>query len=201
MLYDVEVVLLLASASEEKRRNLSMILKFLAPLYTALGSAYGFVPEFVRDPVDLLVWKWNQAMKNHAKNGERNIYAEELLIYVLGVYAFIGLAVIVYCVLVWLNLMKLPEQKKLVQPVEQRKEKKKHKWFGSDVVARHNTSSDCWATLENKVYNLTKYIKKHPARDKILASAGGELPADKSILLNEIEEYFIGYLIEEKKDK
>ena len=175
-----------------------------------LGTAWDLVrpvydkvtPEIVKDKVELLVWKWGQAMKNHAKNGERNVYAEELLLYVLGIYAFIGVCVIVYCILVWLNLVKLPVQKKLVPQVEgNKKDKKKHKWFSHEVVSRHNTASDCWATLDNKVYNLTKYIKKHKARDKILANAGGELPADRSILIGDLEEYFIGYLIEEKKDK
>ena len=155
----------------------------------------------VKENFDLLVWKWTQAMKNHAKNGERNVYAEELLIYVLSAYAIIGVLVILGCFLVWLGVLKLPEQKKLVPQVEQRKLKKKHKWFSPEVVAKHNKSNDCWVTFEDKVYNLTKYIKKHPAREKILGNAGGEIPSDKSILLNVLEEYFIGHLIEEKKEK
>ncbi|QDZ17764.1 cytochrome b5 heme-binding domain-containing protein [Chloropicon primus] len=160
--------------------------------------------ERAKDTFDLFVWKWSMAMKNHAKNGERNVYAEELLLYVLGIYAVIGVLVILGCILVWLDILKLPEQKKLVPELEEnekKKEKKKHKWFSSEVVARHNTASDCWGTLDNKVYNLTKYIKKSPARAKILENAGGEIPAHKSILLSDIEEYFIGYLIEEKKEK
>ena len=52
-------------------------------------------------------------MKNHAKNGDRNVYAEELLLYVLSAYAVIGGLVIIYCILVWLNLVKLPEMKKV----------------------------------------------------------------------------------------
>lgn len=162
----------------------------------------GWLYETVKENFDLLVWKWNQAMKNHAKNGDRNVYAEELLLYVLSAYAVIGGLVIIYCILVWLNLVKLPEMKKV--PKIESKQKKKQKWHSSDVVAKHNTPKDCWATLDNKVYDLTKYIapsRKHPARAKILANAGGELPSDKSILLNELEEYFIGYLIEIKKDK
>ena len=44
----------------------------------------GWLYEMVKENFDLLVWKWNQAMKNHAKNGDRNVYAEELLLYVLS---------------------------------------------------------------------------------------------------------------------
>ncbi len=54
---------------------------------------------------DLLIWKWGQAMKNHAKNGERNVYAEELLTYVLYGYISIGAIIVIYCILVFFNVV------------------------------------------------------------------------------------------------
>jgi cytochrome b involved in lipid metabolism len=29
-------------------------------------------------------------------------------------------------------------------------------------VAKHASESDCWMAIENKVYNLTDYLNKHP---------------------------------------
>ena len=62
---------------------------------------------------DLLWWKWNQAMQNHAKNGEKNVYAIELLLYVLYAYIACGAIIIIGCILVWLGYLKLPERKLL----------------------------------------------------------------------------------------
>ena len=73
--------------------------------------------ESVKLNFDLLIWKWNQAMKNHAKNGERNVYAEELLLYVLYVYAAIGVIIIFYCVLVYFGYAQafpVPNRKSLL---------------------------------------------------------------------------------------
>ena len=68
-------------------------------------------------------------------------------------------------------------------------------------MAKKTTAKDCWVTVENKVYNLTKFIRKHPDREAILDCAGGAL--DPALGLNEedIEDHCIGYLIELKKDK
>ena len=39
-------------------------------------------------------------------------------------------------------------------------------------VAKHN-SHDCWMIIEGKVYNLSKYMDKHPAgMDAIMSSCG-----------------------------
>lgn len=75
--------------------------------------------ETVKMNFDLLLWKWNQAMKNHAKNGERNVYAEELLLYVLYTYAACGILVLVVCLLVALGVIKRPERKLLSMLVEE----------------------------------------------------------------------------------
>lgn len=32
-----------------------------------------------------------------------------------------------------------------------------------DEVSKHNSEESCWLIIENKVYDVTKYIPKHPA--------------------------------------
>ena len=40
-------------------------------------------------------------------------------------------------------------------------------------IAIHNTSSDCWTIVNNKIYNVTNYIPLHPAgADKITPFCG-----------------------------
>lgn len=41
-----------------------------------------------------------------------------------------------------------------------------------DEVKKHNHRADCWVIIENKVYDLTKYIQFHPGGDILLDAAG-----------------------------
>jgi cytochrome b involved in lipid metabolism len=42
-------------------------------------------------------------------------------------------------------------------------------------VAPHNNASDCWLVANNKVYNVTSFITKHPGGDKILLGCGKDM--------------------------
>ncbi|KAM0429769.1 hypothetical protein ACHAPT_006375 [Fusarium lateritium] len=46
--------------------------------------------------------------------------------------------------------------------------------FTAKEVAAHNTSGDCWMTIQGQVYNVTKYIHDHPGGADILIEAAGE---------------------------
>ena len=52
-----------------------------------------------------------------------------------------------------------------------------------------------------QVYNLTKFIRKHPDREAILECAGGALDPAIGLSEEDMEDHFIGYLIEMKKDQ
>lgn len=42
-------------------------------------------------------------------------------------------------------------------------------------VYSHNTGDSLWLIIENKVYDVTKFVKKHPGGAKVMShSAGGD---------------------------
>jgi cytochrome b involved in lipid metabolism len=41
-----------------------------------------------------------------------------------------------------------------------------------EEVAKHNTKSDSWFVINNKVANITKWIPKHPGGDIIMSGVG-----------------------------
>lgn len=48
-------------------------------------------------------------------------------------------------------------------------------------IEKHKKRNDSWIVLNNKVYNITDYIKRHPGGDVILKSAG----KDGTLLFNQ----------------
>lgn len=45
-------------------------------------------------------------------------------------------------------------------------------------VALHNSSKDCWLTIDGKVYDVTKFLEEHPGGDEVLLSATGKDATD-----------------------
>lgn len=39
-------------------------------------------------------------------------------------------------------------------------------------VAQHNSANDCWTIIENKVYDISDYISRHPGGDVIVQTCG-----------------------------
>lgn len=44
--------------------------------------------------------------------------------------------------------------------------------FTTAQVAEHDSSNDCWTIINDKVYNLTSYVPRHPGGDEILRACG-----------------------------
>ena len=44
------------------------------------------------------------------------------------------------------------------------------KSFSVAEVANHNTPLDCWAIVNNKVYDMSNYANKHPGGDSAITS-------------------------------
>jgi cytochrome b involved in lipid metabolism len=68
-------------------------------------------------------------------------------------------------------------------------------------VSKHTTSSDCWMTINNKVYNITSYFGAHPGgNNRLLAYCGKDATAAFSGLPHSVyagsllQKYFIGSL-------
>lgn len=81
------------------------------------------------------------------------------------------------------------------------------KIFTTEVVAKHNTSGDCWIIIDGSIYNVTSFIPVHPGgAEKIIPYCGADAtegfatknkptpqehsPTAKSML----EKYFVGKL-------
>lgn len=41
-------------------------------------------------------------------------------------------------------------------------------------VEQHNTDDDCWLIIDNKVYDVSKYLDEHPGGPEVMADLAGE---------------------------
>lgn len=46
------------------------------------------------------------------------------------------------------------------------------KTFSMSEIAIHNSKNDCWTVISGDVYDLTKFINRHPGGDEILRACG-----------------------------
>ncbi len=49
-----------------------------------------------------------------------------------------------------------------------------HVWYTLDQVAAHNRAADCWMAIHDRVYDLTDYVREHPAPPIVLLSWCGK---------------------------
>jgi cytochrome b involved in lipid metabolism len=50
--------------------------------------------------------------------------------------------------------------------------------YSKATVAKHNKASDCWTIVDGNVYNLTKFVAKHPGgRKRIIRMCGRDASA------------------------
>lgn len=52
--------------------------------------------------------------------------------------------------------------------------KKQMKEYTREEVSKHNTREDLWIIIDNKVHDVTKFIKKHPGGSHIIVDRAGE---------------------------
>lgn len=74
--------------------------------------------------------------------------------------------------------------------------------YSKEEVLKHNKINDCWIIVQNKVYDITAFVKKHPGGSDILMTRAGENATsffvtkhglDKNII-KRLEKFQIGVL-------
>ena len=69
----------------------------------------------------------------------------------------------------------------------------KTRFISYEELKKHNKPDDRWLLIENKVYNITTWAKKHPGGAKILGHFSGEdatVRTNKLIYAFSIQKFF-----------
>ena len=43
-----------------------------------------------------------------------------------------------------------------------------------EEINKHNTEDDCWIAVYDQIYNVTKFLDKHPGGKKVLMELAGK---------------------------
>ncbi|XP_055302035.1 cytochrome b5-like [Sitodiplosis mosellana] len=83
------------------------------------------------------------------------------------------------------------------------------KKFTYAQVREHNEAADLWLIIDEKVYDVTKFLNEHPGGEEVLIDAGGK-DATKEFndvghseaAIEQLETYLVGEIVDsEKKSK
>ena len=47
------------------------------------------------------------------------------------------------------------------------------KIYGADEVSKHNTAASLWIIIDDKIYDVTKFLLEHPGGEEVILEAGG----------------------------
>eukprot|EP00250_Pteridium_aquilinum_P002558 c12779_g1_i1 orf=189-557(-) len=117
-----------------------------------------------------------------------------LLITIVGTILFAGVLAALY---LFPRAFKGPKKAGVVRTTESEEHEK---FFTASEVSKHNTATDCWIIIKNKVYNVTPYVEEHPGGYAILNHAGGDStegfygPQHASRVFDMVDEFYIGDL-------
>ena len=46
--------------------------------------------------------------------------------------------------------------------------------YTMEEVNQHNTETDCWVVIDNKVYDISEFVSQHQGGKQFLVSVGGD---------------------------
>jgi len=73
---------------------------------------------------------------------------------------------------------------------------RKQRYFHPDEIARHNTAGDCWLVAHGRVYDVTAFIKSHPAGEfAIVRHAGTDSSLDFDFHPTRAQKMWTPYLL------
>jgi cytochrome b involved in lipid metabolism len=65
-----------------------------------------------------------------------------------------------------------PEEEAILKEQAYQEQAETYHWITADEVAKHNSRTDCWLIIHDRVYDVTKYISSHPGGPIIISSCG-----------------------------
>lgn len=82
--------------------------------------------------------------------------------------------VLISAISILLSACSLSSQNKEVSPSQTDSEtiSSENKEYSLEDVGMHNSEQDCWLAIDGKVYDVTKFIPKHPGEKAILSGCG-----------------------------
>ncbi|KAK1257092.1 hypothetical protein QJS04_geneDACA019249 [Acorus gramineus] len=107
---------------------------------------------------------------------------------------------LIFCFLVGALVFGPKASKPEAKTIQQPPPGKGSKLYTKAEVSLHNTKTDCWIIIKEKVYDVTPYVEEHPGGDTILRHAGDDSsegfygPQHATRVFDMVDEFYIGEL-------